>query len=142
MTEEKEPKRKNRRYNSMMNSYIFHPIRYKIFRFLRWAIGIIICGGLVFLLLSGAINQVKTGENMLSYFMNIGHHIGDGLESLFTDDSPLKANEDGVYFKDASVPDKGALNNIADNDSNSDDKNKDDEQEVTEATNSDKKENE
>lgn len=140
MAEEKEPKRKNRRYNSMMNSYIFHPIRHKIFRFLRWAIGIIICGGLVFLLLSGAINQVKTGENMLSYVMNIGHCIGDGLESLFTDDSPLKANEDGVYFKDASVPDKGALDNIIDNSNNSDDKNKDDdEQEVTEATNDDKK---
>lgn len=113
---------KNKEVNKKPGAFnmYMHPHRYKFMRGLRKFVGTLVVLGIIFLLLSGAINQVKTGESILKYILNVGQNLGTKFESLFTEDSPLKVTEDGVYFKDADVPDNGALDNILPNDSNSD----------------------
>lgn len=109
-SEEKKTRRKSA-YSPgrMARAYMFNPLRMKAFRFIRWIIGVLICGLLIFALLSGVINQVRTGESMFNFFMNQGHAIGEWVHDLFTDDSNLKLTEDGIYFKDANPPSDGAL---------------------------------
>lgn len=109
MAEEREKKRKSR---SMMSFYFASQMRrtfYGFMRGVRSVLGIIVIVILIYLLLSGAINQVKTGETMVNYFLHIGQNLGETLESLFTSDSPFKITEDGIYFQDAEIPDNGAL---------------------------------
>lgn len=103
---DKDPKKKNQ--NLFFMSYK-RRMAYGFFRSVRKIIGLGLACLFIFFLLSGAINQVKTGETIIDYAIDIGHNIGNFFESLFTKDSPLKVTEDGVYFKDANVPENSAL---------------------------------
>ena len=56
---------------------------------------------LVILLLSGVINQRKTGEAMVHYYTRIAENLGNKFIRLFSGedaDLPLKVTEDGVYL--------------------------------------------
>lgn len=109
MAEQNEPKRKR---SSMTSMYMRMYQRSLLFRFLHFIRVILGTGIVVFLIwfcLSGGINYVKTGETFVEYALDIGHNVGYFLESLFTEDSPLKYTEDGVYFKDADVPEGSAV---------------------------------
>lgn len=86
-----------------------NPGRSKFFSNFRKITGTILAVLFVLFLLSGAINQVKTGQTLVDYSLNVGKVIGGYLEGLFTGNSPLKITEDGVYFKDADIPSESAI---------------------------------
>lgn len=106
---DQQPKRKRA---SMTQMYMMSYQRSLLFRFLHFVRVIIGTALVVFIIwfcLSGGINYVKTGETFVEYALDIGKNVGNFFESLFTDESPLKYTEDGVYFKDADVPDGSAV---------------------------------
>lgn len=84
----------------------------KLLRNLRKIIGTIFACFLIYLLLSGTINQVKTGQNLLNYSLDIGKKIAYMLNKIHEGDGPLKITEDGVYFNDANPPSEGALGDL------------------------------
>lgn len=92
--------------------YVMRPIRVTIMLFILRGIGIIIAIALAFFLLSGGINQVKTGETLVEYALDCGERISDFFASLLDGTSPFKFTKDGVYFKDAEVPEEGALDQV------------------------------
>ena len=120
--EEREPRkvRRGSGFGRYTWSLIFLPIkRAFVFGVLR-IIGLIILSSLTMFLLSGGINQVKTGQTLVEYALDIGHNISGFLNSLLDGTSPFKFTDDGVYFKDADVPEEGALDehkDIIDDDS-------------------------
>lgn len=111
MADNKEVKKKNGYANMYMMSYRRRAF-YSIMRTIRVVLGTGLVVLIIYFLLSGVINQVKTGETLVDYALGIGQDIGDFLESMFTDESPLKVTEDGIYFKDADVPDESALEDV------------------------------
>lgn len=111
----KKDKNLNKR-PSAFNMYM-HPYRHRFLRWLRRFVGTLLALFLVFMALSGAINQVKTGESIIDHTLGVSKKIGNFLESLFKNDSPLKITEDGIYFKDADVPDESALDGVLPNQS-------------------------
>lgn len=78
-------------------------------RSVRIFLGTLLVVVIVFFLLSGVINQVKTGQTLVDYSLQTGKKIGVFFESLFTSESPFKITEDGIYFKDANVPNESAI---------------------------------
>lgn len=92
------------------NSFM-HPYRNKIFKTLRETIGTLLVLLIIFFLLSGAINQVKTGETFVNYSLRTGKKISVFFKNLVSKEGPLKITKDGVYFKDAEIPQDSALPN-------------------------------
>lgn len=80
-----------------------------ILKKLRNVIGTIIAIFGVLFLLSGGINQVRTGETLAQYAMDIGKSIGDVLKKLPNGNGPVKVNENGIYFNNADVPEESAI---------------------------------
>lgn len=65
---------------------------------------------LCFWLLSGGINYIKTGQNIVDWTVYHGKKFGNWLASLIDPDTtPFKIEDGGVYFDDADVPDEGAI---------------------------------
>lgn len=77
-------------------------------RGVRKILGTIIVVLLIFFLLSGAINQVKTGETFAEYAMDIGQSLA-GVFKAFPEGNGFLKWEDGIYFKNADVPDHSAV---------------------------------
>lgn len=75
-------------------------------------IGSLVALFIIYLLLSGVINQVKTGENLLNYSLDIGKKISHFFNGLLEGDSPLKITKDGIYFEDVTPPAEGAFGNL------------------------------
>ena len=71
-------------------------------------LGTLIVVLVVFFLLSGAINQVKTGETLAEYATDIGKSLGDMFSKLPNGAGPFKW-DDGIYFKNANVPNESAI---------------------------------
>jgi hypothetical protein len=109
--EEKSQKKVRRggRFGRYAYGYVVNPIRRSIMFGILKIFGILVAAGLAFFLLSGGINQVRTGETLVEYALDIGHNISEFLNSLTDGTSPFKFTDDGVYFKDADVPENGAL---------------------------------
>lgn len=122
-SKQKEEKPKRRRmggFGRYAYGYVMRPIRLTIILFILRGIGILICLIAVLFLLSGGINQVKTGESLAEYALDIGEDISEFFMSLADGTGPFKFTEDGIYFKDAEVPENGALDgneNLIDDDS-------------------------
>ena len=90
--EEREPRkvRRGSGFGRYTWSLIFLPIkRAFVFGVLR-IIGLIILASLTMFLLSGGINQVKTGQTLVEYALDIGHNISGFLNSLLDGTSPFK----------------------------------------------------
>lgn len=77
----------------------------------RQIFGSFIAGLFVVFLLSGAINQVATGQNIAEYFVSIGKGLGVWFEELFTNNGDIRATEQGIYFKNVD-PSSGAVIDI------------------------------
>lgn len=109
MAKDEKEQKKHRRggFGTFAYGYIMRPIRMTIFLVIMRVIGIIIAVALAFFLLSGGINQVKTGQTLVEYALDIGENISHFFESLLHGTSPFKFTNDGVYFKDADVPEDG-----------------------------------
>lgn len=105
----KPPKQKQP--GGSFNKYM-HPHRHGFLVGLRKFVGSIICILIVIFLLSGGINYVKTGESLVKYALHIGKNIGETLKSIPEGGGPFKFTEDGVYFKDADVPEGSALEGL------------------------------
>ena len=75
----------------------------------RQILGAIIAGLVVVFLLSGAINQVATGQTIAQYAVNIGKNLGIAFQELFTNNGEIRATEEGIYFKNANPPEESAL---------------------------------
>lgn len=106
----KEQKRVNRR--SMGSMYMqgeFHRLVFSIFRGIRNVLGIILCILLLWFLLSGSINQVKTGESLAQYATRWGKYISIELESIRDGNGFVKITKDGVYLKGKTPPNKSAV---------------------------------
>lgn len=106
--EEKEKKR-SRGYADMMFVSYKRRMFYGFMRTVRNILGIALVCLFGWFLISGGINQAKTGQNLVDYALVTGQKVGNFFKSLFTNDSPLKVNEDGIYLKDANVPKDAAL---------------------------------
>lgn len=104
MAKEEQEKKKS----GSMNKFI-HPYKARAGRGVRNVLSLALAIFLVWFLISGGINQRKTGENLAQYGMNGGKEISNFFSGLFSNDSPLKVTEDGVYLNDADVPDNGAV---------------------------------
>lgn len=89
----------------------------RIFSYFRKITAYLLLGGFLFLLLSGSINQVKTGQNIIDYILSIGKKIGAWLEILPTNEGPIEINENGIYLKDKAkdVPKEGLFEEVKDN---------------------------
>lgn len=111
LAEEKESKkvRRGNRFGRYAYNYMMFPIRRAIIVGIFRIIGLIILLALVLFLLSGGINQVLTGQTLIEYSLDIGEDVSDFLHSLTDGTSPFKFTKYGIYFKDADVPEKGAL---------------------------------
>lgn len=105
----KPPKQKQP--GGSFNKYM-HPHRHSFLVGLRKFIGTGICILITLFLLSGGINYVKTGESLLNYALHIGRNIGETLKSIPEGGGPFKFTKDGVYFKDADIPENSALEGL------------------------------
>lgn len=110
---EQTPKRRSRMgMGRYAYGYFMNPWRIRLMHFIRAAIGIIICVIVAYLLLSGIVNQRLVVESLAEKSLEAGHDIEDFLNSLMTDDSPLNIGPDGVYFKDADIPQDNPLEDV------------------------------
>lgn len=82
----------------------------RLFKSLRNVLVMAILAIAIFLLLSGAINQVKTGQNIVQYITHLGREISYRI--IPGEDSKLKVTEDGIYLKDAEVPQEGLFDDL------------------------------
>ena len=105
--EEKKVRRGRYGFGSYAYNYFMFPIRRAVFFFIFKIIGLAIAFALAFLLLSGVVNQVKTGQTLVNYALEVGTEISEFFGSLLNNTSPFKFTKDGIYFKDAEVPDEG-----------------------------------
>lgn len=104
MVENKEPKpKRSRGYGPIQyaSTQIRSGFVMGVYSIVRWVFGLFIIGLIIFFLLSGVINQRKTGESVIQYALGTGERIGDFFYSLTNKSSPLKLTEEGVYFKEA-----------------------------------------
>lgn len=109
---EEKPQKKVRRgggFGRYAYGYVINPIKRKILFTIMKVFGLSISLALVFFLLSGGINQVKTGETLVEYSLDVGENISNFFKSLTKGTSPFKFTSDGVYFKDAEVPTNGVF---------------------------------
>lgn len=74
----------------------------------RKILGTIVVIAIIFFLLSGVINQVKTGETLVEYVIDVGKSLGEVFSGFPEGSGPFKW-EDGIYFKNADVPDESAI---------------------------------
>lgn len=109
MAKDEKEQKKHRRggFGTFAYGYIMRPLRVTIFLIVIRILGIIIALSLAFFLLSGGINQVKTGKTLVEIALDIGENISHFFGSLLNGTSPFKFTDDGVYFKDADVPESG-----------------------------------
>lgn len=115
--EEKRQKPKRMGMGRWMFNRATMPIRLGVFLIIVRGICFLLLGFIIFFLLSGGINQVKTGQSMANYFLMWGHRAADFMDSLAhgTNDT-FVVTEDGIYFKDSvgDVPEDSALDSIDD----------------------------
>lgn len=107
----KEEKRRVRRGGGLLQygtAYVVNPIRRSLVRGVLKLFGLLVGLGLLLLLLSGVINQAKTGETLVQYTMNVGYRVSEFIDSIMQGGGPLKF-DGGIYFKDANPPDDGVL---------------------------------
>lgn len=83
-----------------------------LFKFLKLIIVMFVLGVIGYFLLSGIINQRKTGESLANYATKIGKNISKILYSIKEGNGPIKIDKNGVYFKDAIIPKDGAVKHI------------------------------
>lgn len=99
-------------YNRMMM-----PIRLGIFLTIMRLIGLLVAGFVLFFLLSGGINQVKTGQSLVNYTLMWGHRVSGMIDDLVhgTNETFI-ITEDGIYFRDSvgDVPENSALDGLDD----------------------------
>jgi hypothetical protein len=107
MADEREPKRKRPGMVSMYMRSFRSRAFFRVTRTLRWIFGILLTAALVWFLISGGINQVKTGENFVEYAEGIGQRVSVEIYNLFSGDSPLVINENGVYRRGVTPPKNG-----------------------------------
>ena len=106
-----EPKKHRRGggFGKYAYGYIMRPIRLTIMLVILRGVGLIIAIALGFFLLSGGINQVKTGQTLVEYALDSGQWLSDLFNHSAEGNGPLKITEDGIYFQDATPPEEGLL---------------------------------
>lgn len=74
-------------------------MQYSIMKHVGEFFGIVLAILFVLFLMSGIINQRRTGETLVNYALDIGKRVSVVLHSIYEGDGPVDVNEDGVYLK-------------------------------------------
>ena len=80
-----------------------------LFKFIKAIVTMFILGVITYFLLSGIVNQAKTGESLANWATRGGKRISEVLYSIKEGNGPVKLNKNGVYLKNANVPSSSAV---------------------------------
>lgn len=83
------------------------PIQRTVMLMILRGIGLILTLLIVWFLLSGQVNQVEMVKSLGLVIQDVGRGVSKTFEQIANGewDGPIKFTEDGVYLKDAEVPD-------------------------------------